>query len=79
MLQKNIDIKAQTKRRKEAFQSAIISSILLLLTSFTKLWLRWYYQLDNFCLGRSTTYFCHSGIGNADSYMDIIKNKTKGN
>ena len=48
MLQKNIDIKAQTKRRKEAFQSAIISSILLLLTSFTKLGLRWYYQLDNF-------------------------------
>ena len=47
MLQKNIDIKAQTKRRKEAFQSTINSSVMLLLASLTKLGLRWYYQMDN--------------------------------
>lgn len=46
-MQKNINQKAQDKRRKEAFQSAIISSVMLLLASLTKLGLRWYYQIDN--------------------------------
>ena len=46
-MQKNINQKAQDKHRKEAFQSAIISSVMLLLASLTKLGLRWYYQMDN--------------------------------
>ena len=48
MLQKNINQQAQSKRRKEAFQSAIISSLMLLLASLTKLGLRWYYQMNDF-------------------------------
>ena len=47
-MQKNINQKEQAKRRKEAFQSAIISSVMLLLASLTKLGLRWYYQMNDF-------------------------------
>ena len=48
MMQKNINQQAQSKRRKAAFQSAIISSLMLLLASLTKLGLRWYYQMNDF-------------------------------
>ena len=47
-MQNNINQQAQTKRRKEAFQSTIISNVMLALASLTKLGLRWYYQMDDF-------------------------------
>ena len=47
-MQNNINQQAQTKRRKEAFQSAFVSSIMLLSASLIKLGLRWHYQMDDF-------------------------------
>ena len=47
-MQKNINQQAQTKRRKEAFQSATISSVMLSLASLTKLGLRWHYHIGHF-------------------------------
>ena len=47
-MQKNINQQAQAKRRKEAFQSAVVASIMLLLAAFTKLGLRLHYQMNNF-------------------------------
>jgi len=47
-MQNNINQQAQAKRRKEAFQSAIIFSVMLLVASLTKLGLRCHYQMDSF-------------------------------
>lgn len=45
---KNINNEMQRKRRREAFQSTIISSIMLLLSALTLLGLRWHYQMKDF-------------------------------
>ncbi len=47
-MQRNINEKAQAKRRKEAYQSAVISSFLLLLSTTVLISLRLYYQIDGF-------------------------------
>ena len=44
----NTNEDAQQKRRKDAWHSAFISSIMLLLSGSIMLVLRWYYQMDNF-------------------------------
>ncbi len=45
---KNINQAAQQKRRKDAWHSAFLSSIMLLLSGGVMLILRQYYQIDNF-------------------------------
>lgn len=45
---RSIDEAAQQKRRKDAWHSAIISSIMLIVSGAVMLILRWYYQMDNF-------------------------------
>lgn len=47
-MQKNINNEAQKKRRKDAYQSTIICSIMFVLSASALLVLRWYYQLDDF-------------------------------
>ena len=64
-MQKNINQKEQAKRRKEAFQSAIISSVMLLLASLTKLGLRWYYQMNDFFMKENQI------LENANKIKDI--------
>ena len=45
---KSIDEAAQRKRRKEAWHSAIASSIILFVSGTVMLTLRWYYQVEDF-------------------------------
>ena len=45
---RSIDEAAQRKRRKDAWHSAFISSIMLLLSGCVMLALRWYYQMEDF-------------------------------
>ena len=47
-MQRNIDEEAQRRRRREAWQSVIFYTIVLLLTGFGLLFLRWYYRIDGF-------------------------------
>lgn len=47
-MQKNINEEAQRKRKKDAWQSAWFSSVMMLLPSLLMLLLRWYYQIDGF-------------------------------
>lgn len=47
-MQRSIDEHAQHKRRKEAFQSALSFTFVLLFTAFLMLALRWRYQLESF-------------------------------
>ena len=47
-MQRNIDEEAQHRRRREAWQSVIFYTIMLLLTGFGLLFLRWYYRIDGF-------------------------------
>ena len=44
----NADEEAQRRRRREAWQSVIFYTIVLLLTGFGLLFLRWYYRIDGF-------------------------------
>lgn len=45
---KSINKEAQKRRRKDALQSTIISSILFLFSALILLSLRWYYQMEDF-------------------------------
>lgn len=45
---RSIDEAAQRKRRKDAWQSAMISSVILLVSGSVVLALRWYYQVEGF-------------------------------
>jgi len=47
-MQKNINEEAQRKRKKDAWLSAWISSVMMFLPSLLMLLLRWYYQIDGF-------------------------------
>lgn len=47
-MQKNINSTAQKKRRKDAFQSTIISSIFFLLNAALLIGLRYFYQIKGF-------------------------------
>ena len=44
----NIDVVAQKKRRKDAWSSAILSSLILLVSGSVMLLLRWHYRVDDF-------------------------------
>ncbi len=45
---RSIDEAAQQKRRKDAWHSAILSSVMLLASGAGMLALRWYYQMEDF-------------------------------
>ncbi len=45
---RSIDEAAQRKRRKDAWHSTIISTIILLVSGIVVLVLRWYYQVEGF-------------------------------
>lgn len=45
---RNIDEPAQCRRRKEAIQSAVLSSLMLFLSAALMLVLRWHYQIESF-------------------------------
>ena len=47
-MQNSINEAAQEKRRKDAWQSASVSSLMLLLSGLLMLGLRWYYGMDGF-------------------------------
>ena len=47
-MQRSINEAAQRKRRKDAVQSAVVSTVILVLSAAAMLALRWYYQLDDF-------------------------------
>ncbi|MGN0999275.1 MAG: hypothetical protein ACI4PO_06970 [Faecousia sp.] len=48
MTQRSIDEKAQAKRRKNAWESALTASGMLLLSGLLLLGLRWYFSVEGF-------------------------------